>query len=153
MYILVLVLLAGLSVVLGARATYAADLSTYVLGKIAARANAGDSVVPPDDAGIAALTLAGRPPRTYAPTERTVAPDRSPEGEGTLQLGQMDGRIGLRNLKTWYAADSVLLKAEFGYDGALRLQADRPWLGGNLRFGLTGDQGHGELRLEFKRNF
>lgn len=173
----VLVFLAGLIALAGARVAYA-DLSSLVLGKIAARAAASSDNGPSDDAGVAAMTMAGQPPRAERsgmasqsipmdpstplsqPTlaeeshERAEKTESSLNRVGALHLGDgVDSRFGLKGLKTWYTMGSVSIKTDLGYDGHLRLQADRPWLGGNLRFGFADQQGHGELRLEFKRNF
>lgn len=150
------VLLFGLTAVLAAPVA-SADLTSLVLHKLMSRAEAYDreasdrdrlhpfSVTDTGDASV--MTMAGVPhdsaPRAETPQSHT----------SFLQFGPMEGRFGLKNLKTWYTAGSMSIKAELGYDGVLRLQADRPWIGGHLRFGFVDEDGGGSLRLEFSRNF
>lgn len=165
MHVFLVVSLAALVVLASARVAYA-DLSSILLGKIAARASAYNrDGARLDDAAAAALTLAGQPTTSVAPIngappadqprEQTPTPtnEPSPRQEGIFHFGAVDGRLSSRSLKTWYTAGDTSIKTELGYDGKLRLEADRPWLGGNLRFGFADEQGHGTLRLEFKRNF
>lgn len=175
MHVLLIVFLAALVALAGARVAYA-DLSSVLLGKIASRAtpyNRDGARL--DDAAAAALTLAGQPPTSSSPIdgappldgapppdqplERTLTPtppppkEPTPRQEGLFHFGAVDGRLSSKSLKTWYTTGNTSIQTELGYDGKLRLQADRPCLGGNLRFGFADEQGKGALRLEFKRNF
>jgi hypothetical protein len=85
------------------------------------------------------------------PSKETAAAteaDRSP-----FNLGSSDNRFTTRSWKTGFAMAGGVTKAEIGYHGDLRLQFDRPTVGGNVLFSFVGDHGTNELRLEFKRNF